>query len=127
MILILFLGFEQDYEKVTFNCGSTIIEIETPEIKKRDEYHFLEGKAEIYITVDNVVIELYCGGNYSPHISDKKRYKELSKSKGSIRGIDVETNTYWRKDRRLIYSNCKASDTVKYNKIFNDKIISVQN
>lgn len=109
--------------KKKFLCGRYSVEIELPEIVKIQEHKFVEGKTTMLTTKDTVVIEFYCGGNYIPHISNRKRYKILSENNNFSKGIDLETNLYWRKDGRLIYSNCKASDTAYYNKIFNKKII----
>ncbi|MCF6350113.1 MAG: hypothetical protein L3J23_03660 [Flavobacteriaceae bacterium] len=109
-------------EKI-FTCGQKIIKINIPSIKKTDIYSFEEGKSEILILEDKVIIEFYCASNYGSHISDKNRYKVLSNKNNIKKGIDLKTNLYWRKDGKLIYSNCKSKDTVFYNKIFDVKII----
>jgi len=121
-VLFLLSCKGQNFEKVTFACGNSTVEIEISKIKERDEYLFIEGKSEIYITHDNVIIEFYCAGNYGPHISNKNRYIIVCEKNNSLRGIDKETNLYWRKDGNLIYSNCKAKDTTFYNKIFDTKV-----
>lgn len=112
----------QTTEKKTLLCGNSFVEIELPNITKVQEQQFAEGKTTLLTTKDSVIIEFYCGGNYSSHISDKERYKVLTKKRNSSTGIDLETSLYWRKDEKLIYSNCKVSDTAFYNKIFNNKI-----
>lgn len=122
--LFLFVSCQgQTTEKKTLSCGNSSIEIELPNINKVQEQQFSEGKATLLTTKDSVIIEFYCGGNYSSHISDKERYKVLSKKSNSSIGIDLKTNLYWRKDGKLIYSNCKVNDTAFYNKIFNNKIV----
>lgn len=113
----------QILEKKTLVCRNDTIEIELPKINKIQEHSFEEGKTLLLITVDKVAIEFYCGGNYSPHISDKDKYKLLYMKGKTQFGIDTETNLYWRKDGKLIYSNCKPKDTAFYNKLFNNKII----
>jgi len=113
----------QTTEKKILSCGNSSIEIELPIIKNTQEQQFLEGKTTLLTTKDSVIIELYCGSNYSSHISDKKRYNVLFKKGTSSIGIDLKTDLYWRKDGKLIYSNCRIKDTSYYNKIFNNKII----
>lgn len=126
MLLLCFFTSSQSQitVKKTFLCGRYSVEVELPEIVKIQEHKFVEGKTTVLTTKDTVVIEFYCAGNYSPHISNRKRYKILAENNNSSKGIDLETNLYWRKDGRLIYSNCKASDTAYYNKLFNKKIIT---
>lgn len=124
IFLFIFLSCNgQVHNEITFVCGGSTIKIEIPEIKKKDEYVFVEGKSEILITKDDVIIEFYCAGNYGSHISDQDRYVELFKYENSSRGIDKKTNHYWREDGNLIYSNCKEKDTAYYNRIFDNKIV----
>jgi hypothetical protein len=111
------------FDKKTFVCGKMSTEIELPEIVRTQEKQYEEGKITLLTTKDKVVIEFFCGGNYTPHTSNKERYSLLHEKDGVQFGIDKKTKLYWRRDGKLIYSNCKASDTTKYNKIFNDKIV----
>lgn len=121
--LSIFSCNSQVTEKMIFECGINKVEIELPRIIKTQEHQYEEGKITLLTTEDKVLIEFYCGGNYSSHISNKERYKLLYEKGKSKFGVDNETNRYWRKDGKLIYSNCKVEDTLKYNTIFNSKKI----
>lgn len=107
----------------TFVCGKTSIEIDLPEILKTQENQYEEGEITLLTTKDKVIIEFFCGGNYVPHTSNRDRYKLLQEKDGVQFGIDEKSKLFWRRDGKLIYSNCKASDTSKYNRIFNNKIV----
>ena len=111
------------FSKRSFVCRNTETLIVLPEIIKEQKHDYEEGTVTLLVTKDKVVIEFYCGGNYIPHISNNDRYILLTDVNGVQFGIDKESNLFWRKDGNLIYSNCKASDTLKYNKIFDNKII----
>ena len=122
--LLLFLGVlfscsSQVKQKKVLSCGNSSIEIELPKLKVTKDYSYTEGKTTLLTTIDNVIIEYYCGGNYSSHIGDVKKYKLLYEREGSKYGIDTETGLFWRKKGKLIYSNCKIKDTLYYNKMFN--------
>jgi hypothetical protein len=128
IILLLFFGIfvscnGQIKQKMKFSCGNSNITIELPKIKNKKEQSFTEGKTTLLTTIDNVIIEYYCGGNYSSHIRDKEKYKFLYKKGNSKFGINTETGLYWRKKGKIIYSNCKASDTVVYNKAFDKALV----
>jgi len=113
----------QRLERKTLSCGLKTVTIELPTIIKVQEFSFTDGRTTFLTTKDLVMIEFYCGGNYAHHVSNEERFKVLSKTKESSKGIDIETNLYLRKDINLIYSNCKVNDTAYYNKVLNDKIV----
>ncbi|WP_299224206.1 hypothetical protein [uncultured Aquimarina sp.] len=110
-------------EKKTFVCKTTSIELELPKILKTQKHTYEEGEITLLTTKDKVIIEFFCGGNYIPHTSNRERYKLLFEKAGAQFGIDKETKLFWRKEGKMIYSNCRASDTTKYNNIFKNKII----
>lgn len=121
LLLIFISCYGQGLKEKELICGNKSVSIKLPEILKTQEHSFEEGKTTLLTTKDSVLIEFYCGGNYLPHISNKKRYKLLSKKNSYSLGVDLKTGLYWRKDGKLIYSNCKEKDTALYNQIFNDK------
>ena len=124
-IIVLFFTACQSQEKKTkktFVCNKKEMTVELPSIIEEKPHTFAEGKVILLKTKDSVFIEFYCGGNYSPLVNNKSKFKILSESSTSKRGIDT-SGKYWRKDGKLSYFNCQAKDTVKYNKIFDQKII----
>ena len=126
LIISLFFMSCQSQEKnveKTFACNGKSMTINLPKLIDEKEHNFAEGKTELLQTKDSVFIEFYCGGNYSPITSDKSKYTVLSDTRTSKRGVDKSGN-YWRKDGKLSYFNCKAKDTVKYNRIFDNMIIN---
>jgi hypothetical protein len=107
-----------------FSCKSKTLKINLPKIIKQEKIKYTEGTLEFLITKDSVIIEFNCGGNYvSKLLQNKDRYKILTSLNGVLKGVDNKNNSFWRREGRLIYSNAKAKDTIKYNTIFNEKII----
>ncbi|MFA5296982.1 MAG: hypothetical protein WC389_02100 [Lutibacter sp.] len=124
LLILLFISCKsQSFEEKIFSCGNSTVKLEIPTIKDIQKHSFIEGETILITTEDFVIIEFHCGGNYSSHISDKNRYKMQSKKSNSLRGVDLKTGLFWRKDGKLIYSNCKVKDTARYNKIFDSKSI----
>ena len=123
LVMIFSCKGQIKHEKI-FICGQDSIKIDIPNIKKIDTFSFDEGKSEILILEDKVIIEFYCASNYGSHISNIDRYKILFNINNIQSGIDLNTNLYWRKEGSLIYSNCKPKDTAFYNNIFNTKTVT---
>jgi len=121
---------KEKYIPKELKCGNYFGVIKLPKIKKEYPYEYTEGKVVSYITKDDVIIEFYCGGMYSSHVSNDSIYKVLFRKEDSSFGFHLKNKLFWRKKGRLAYSNCKAKDTAKYNKIFDDfelKKVSVKN
>lgn len=125
-IAALFFMACQSQEKIikkSFNCNGKKIEVTLSEIIEDKSQSFTEGNVQLFQTKDSVFIEFYCGGNYSPVVSNKTKFKVLSSNENTKTGVDTN-GLYWRKDGKLSYFNCQAKDTAKYNKIFDSKIIA---
>lgn len=122
--IIAFLTFlsckSQEKKPHIFRCNNKEAKVFFPKIIKTQKEEYTEGKVKLLTTIDSVFIEFHCGGNYSPIISDTLKYKVLQGIGSSKRGINVSTGKFWRKKGRLGYFNCKAKDTTKYNKIFDN-------
>lgn len=76
------------------------------------------------LTKDSSIVTFLCGSNADIMIGDD--YKILNSTKiincgMSLRGINLKSDLFWRKDGLVGYEEVKSEDTLRYNKIFDNK------
>ncbi len=105
-------------------CQNKAISLDLLDVKKLDTLYYEEGSVYHILTDDECSIVILCGGNASFFNGDD--YKTLTsstKKNGSIslKGVNTSSGLYWRKDGNIGFENVREKDTIKYNRIFDNK------